>query len=60
MHVLSGALRLEYDGDTHVLHPGQSAHFDADRPHRLGAEGLVAEVLLVSADISTDIRRVHR
>jgi transcriptional regulator with XRE-family HTH domain len=60
IHVLSGVLRFEYDGASHLLAAGQSAHFDADRPHRLGAETGVAEVLLVAADVVTDLRRVHR
>ncbi len=60
VHVLSGVLRLEYDAASHVLNPGQSAHFDADRPHRLGAHGRAAEVLLVAADTPSDIRRAHQ
>ena len=39
LYVLQGVLRLEYDGEVHHLGPGVAAHFDAERPHRLGAEG---------------------
>lgn len=59
VHVVTGALRFEYDGQAHLLGAGQSAHFDADRPHRLGAEGTVTEVLLVAAAVPTDLRRAH-
>jgi len=58
--VLFGVLRLECDAASHVLNPGQSAHFDSDRPHRLGAQGRVAEVLLVAADTPSDMRRAHQ
>ena len=36
---MRGRLRLEFDGEVHLLDPGSTAHFDANRPHRLGAEG---------------------
>jgi mannose-6-phosphate isomerase-like protein (cupin superfamily) len=58
--VLSGVLRLEYDTAMHLLTPGQSAHFDADRPHRLGAEGGPTEVLLVVAETLNDLRQAHQ
>jgi quercetin dioxygenase-like cupin family protein len=58
--VLAGVLLLEYDGASHLLDPGQSAHFDADRPHRLGAHGRVVEVLLVAADTVSDVRHAHQ
>ena len=50
VYVLSGCLRLEFDGEVHLLEPGSSAHFDAERPHRLGAVGVTTEVLVVAAD----------
>jgi transcriptional regulator with XRE-family HTH domain len=59
LYVLKGVLRLEYDGEVHHLGSGVAAHFDADRPHRLGAEGRVAEVLLVAAKDSRNVRSVH-
>ncbi|HXQ74995.1 MAG TPA: helix-turn-helix domain-containing protein [Acidimicrobiales bacterium] len=59
LYVLHGILRLEYDGETHHLGPGVSAHFDADRPHRLGAEGVVAEVLLVAAKDPRNMQNIH-
>jgi transcriptional regulator with XRE-family HTH domain len=59
LYVLHGILRLEYDGDIHHLGPGVSAHFDADRPHRLGAEGEAVELLLVSARHARASHNVH-
>ena len=56
LYVLHGVLRLEYDGEVHHLGPGATAHFDAERPHRLGADGQLAEVLLVATN---DIRKVQ-
>jgi transcriptional regulator with XRE-family HTH domain len=50
IYVLSGLLRLECGGDVHLLEPGSSAHLDAQLPHRLGAEGVTTEVLVVTAD----------
>jgi len=60
VYVLSGGLRLEYDGESHLLAVGQSAHFDAARPHRLGAPERSAEVLLVAAEVPNDLRRAHQ
>jgi quercetin dioxygenase-like cupin family protein/DNA-binding XRE family transcriptional regulator len=54
--VVAGCLRLEFDGQMHLLEAGESAHFDANRPHRLGAEGGPAEVLVVAADAPNDFR----
>jgi len=59
LYVLAGILRLEYDGEVHHLGPGVSAHFDADRPHRLGAEGDAVEVLLVAAKDARNIQTIH-
>jgi transcriptional regulator with XRE-family HTH domain len=56
IYVVSGRLRLEYDDAVHVLDSGTTAHFDASRPHRLGAEGDAAEVLVVAADAPVDLR----
>jgi transcriptional regulator with XRE-family HTH domain len=49
LYVVSGTLRLEYDGAVHLLGPGTTAHFDAELPHRLGTQGKIVEVLLVAA-----------
>ncbi len=54
--VVAGRLRLEFDGQVHLLEAGATAHFDANRPHRLGAEGGPAEVLVVAADAPNDFR----
>lgn len=59
LYVLHGILRLEYDGDVHHLGPGVTAHFDADRPHRLGVEGESAEVLLVAARDPRTMQAIH-
>ncbi|HLW71145.1 MAG TPA: XRE family transcriptional regulator [Candidatus Binataceae bacterium] len=49
LYVLSGALNLSFEHQTHLLKPGDSAHFDARRPHRLAAaDNRDAEVLLVA------------
>lgn len=60
IHVLSGTLRLEYGSEVHELSPGQSAHFDAEKPHRLGATGAPAEIILVAVDVPGELRRIHR
>jgi len=59
LYVLAGILRLEYDGEVHHLGPGVSAHFDAERPHRLGAQGRPAEVLLVAARDARNVQGTH-
>lgn len=59
LYVLSGNLRLEYDGESHLLGAGTAAHFNAELPHRLGAEGSVAEVLLVAAKPVRNLHNIH-
>ena len=54
--VVRGRLRLEFDGHVHLLDEGTTAHFDANRPHRLGAEGGPVDVLVVAADAPNDFR----
>ncbi|MFC1412593.1 helix-turn-helix domain-containing protein [Streptacidiphilus sp. N1-12] len=39
LHVLQGRLLLTLDREQHRLDPGDSAHFDSMRPHRLVAAG---------------------
>lgn len=56
IYVVRGHLRLEFDGRVHLLGAGASAHFDANRPHRLGSEHGITEVLVVAADAPTDFR----
>ncbi|MFD3870073.1 helix-turn-helix domain-containing protein [Streptomyces sp. NPDC058623] len=46
-HVLSGVLRAEIDGHRHLLHGGESIHFDADCRHRLTALQAGTTFLLV-------------
>ena len=38
------------------LEAGATAHFDANRPHRLGADGGPVDVLVVAADAPNDFR----
>ena len=56
IHVLVGRLRLEFEEDTHSVPAGGSAHFDAALPHRLGAEGITTELLVVAVDAPPDLR----
>ncbi|HUC03820.1 MAG TPA: XRE family transcriptional regulator [Acidimicrobiales bacterium] len=56
IYVLSGCLRLEFDEQVFVLDAGATAHFDANRPHRLGAPHTRTEVLVVAADAPNDFR----
>jgi transcriptional regulator with XRE-family HTH domain len=59
LYVLEGTLVLDYGSETHELTEGQSAHFDAEQLHRLGARGREAHILLVSVDVPNDMRRNH-
>ena len=59
LYVLSGTLRLEYDTESHLLSAGTAAHFNAEVPHRLGAEGAPAEVLLVAAKPVRHLHKIH-
>jgi quercetin dioxygenase-like cupin family protein len=59
IYVLRGTLRLEYDGEVHFLEPGTAAHFNAELPHRLGAEKSTAEVLLVAAKPFRNLHQIH-
>ncbi len=56
IYVVSGQLRLEFDGQVHLLHAGSTVHFDANRPHRLGAAQGTVEVIVVAADAPNDFR----
>jgi transcriptional regulator with XRE-family HTH domain len=56
LFVVRGTLRLHFDGHDHLLKSGSTAHFDANRPHLLGAEGGTTEVLVVAADSPNDCR----
>jgi transcriptional regulator with XRE-family HTH domain len=59
IYVLSGTLRLEYDGDVHFLEPGTAVHFNAELPHRLAAEKSIVEVLLVAAKPTRNLHQIH-
>ena len=56
IYVVRGQLRLEYDGEALLVEAGCTAHFDASRPHRLGAVGGTTDVLVVAADAPVDLR----
>ncbi len=59
IYVLSGTLRLEYDGEVYFVHPGSTAHFNAELPHRLGGEQSTVEVLLVAAKPARNLHLIH-
>jgi quercetin dioxygenase-like cupin family protein len=59
LYVLSGRLRLEFDGQAYFLESGAAAHFNAEVPHRLGAEGASTEVLLVAAKPHRNLHQIH-
>lgn len=56
IYVVAGQLRLEFDGQVHVVEAGATAHFDANRPHRLGTEQGVVDLIIVAADVPNDFR----
>jgi DNA-binding XRE family transcriptional regulator len=56
IYVVRGLLRLEFDDQVHLLDVGAKAHFDANRPHRLGSEVETTEILVVAADAPNDFR----
>jgi transcriptional regulator with XRE-family HTH domain len=56
IYVVQGQLRLEFDGQVHLLDAGSTVHFDANRPHRLGTERGTVEVIVVAADAPNDFR----
>jgi len=59
LYVVHGTLLLEVDATAHVVHHGESAHFDATLPHRLAAVGETCEVVLVAATDSRSLRALH-
>jgi transcriptional regulator with XRE-family HTH domain len=59
LYVLRGTLVLEYDGAVYELSTDMSAHFDANRPHRLSTRRSAAEVLLVSAEDHINLSRIR-
>jgi DNA-binding XRE family transcriptional regulator len=56
IYVVQGQLRLEFDGQVHLLDAGSTVHFDANRPHRLGTPEGTVEVIVVAADTPNDFR----
>jgi transcriptional regulator with XRE-family HTH domain len=59
LYVLSGTLSLELDGELHRVPAGTAAHFSAEHPHRLRAEGSTAEILLVAAKPGRSLHNIH-
>lgn len=52
LYVLLGQLGLIFNDEEHILHPGDAAHFDARKPHRLLARGEEdAEIILVACAV---------
>jgi transcriptional regulator with XRE-family HTH domain len=49
LYVLSGKLGLTFTDEDYILEPGDAAHFDSRKPHRLSAVGEEnAEIILVA------------
>jgi transcriptional regulator with XRE-family HTH domain len=59
IYVLTGKLRLEYDGALYFLEAGTAVHFNAELPHRFGAEDSAVEVLLVAAKPTRNLHQIH-
>jgi transcriptional regulator with XRE-family HTH domain len=52
MYVLFGRVLLSLDEEEFALGPGDAAHFDSSKPHRLGAlDGRDAEIILVACSV---------
>ncbi len=52
LYVLNGRLSLKIAEEELLLEPGDAAHFDADKPHRLTAlDGRDAELILVACAV---------
>jgi transcriptional regulator with XRE-family HTH domain len=47
IHVLEGAIRVEYGKDTHVINQGDSIYYDSIVPHRVFSSGGPARILAV-------------
>lgn len=56
MHVLSGRVYLDYDGESHRLSVGDSAYFDGTRPHRVRNTAKSACRLLIVYDGVADVQ----
>jgi transcriptional regulator with XRE-family HTH domain len=60
VYVVTGTLVLDYDGRQYRVATGSCAHFDAEHPHRLGAENVPTEVLVVAAQGPRGLWSAHR
>ncbi len=60
VYVVAGTLVLDYDGRPYRVAAGSCAHFDAEHPHRLGAENVPTEVLVVAAQGPRGLWSAHR
>lgn len=60
LYLISGQMRLIFEDEEHLLKPGDSAHFEARKPHRLAATGpRGAEVVIVSCAVPQPSARSH-
>jgi len=57
---LSSTLGVSVNALLGVLGTGACAHFDADRPHRLGAVDSPAEILMLAANDARSLHAIHR
>jgi transcriptional regulator with XRE-family HTH domain len=59
IYVVRGTLHLEFDGVIHEIPRDASAHFDAERPHRLAPGRGDVELLLVTAEYRAELSSIH-
>ena len=60
VYVVTGTLVLDYDGRQRRVPSRSCAHFDAEHPHRLGAEDGPTEVFVVAAQGPRGLWSAHR
>jgi transcriptional regulator with XRE-family HTH domain len=60
VYVVTGTLVLDYDGRQCRVPSGSCAHFDAEHPHRLGAENGPTDVFVVAAQGPRGLWSAHR
>lgn len=60
VYVIKGTLRLEYNGSHVLVGRDSCAHFDAELPHRLAADGGICEALVVAAQGRAAFWNAHK
>ena len=60
LYVVAGTLLLDYGGASYRLTKGVARHSDAERPHRLSAERVATEVVVVAAHRAKGLWSAHR